>query len=241
MTILCPTAALWDRSPVPALRALGGAALPAAQVQRNFRLVSDASFVPPFTVGTRASAHTFAAGVEHHLPAVTFGARRVRFAPCVVGGTSYHTIKFANNGDTPVRPASRAFERPDGRRSTTNAVSVGIRQILFAFDVARIGPFSIRPHEGLVQPHSVQVSHAARSIPRGTVHPVRRTVQLVAVRFAPMAPRKFAHTVPLVLNYSSVHTVQVRAHPQGVKPSVTVHDGAHCGMACSLRFAVHTL
>ena len=85
------------------------AALSAAQVQRNFRLVSDASFVPPFTVGTRASAHTFAAGVEHHLPAVTFGARRVRFAPCVVGGTSYHTIKFANNGDTPVRPRQPGF------------------------------------------------------------------------------------------------------------------------------------
>ena len=80
-----------------------------AQVQRNFRLVSDASFVPPFTVGTRASAHTFAAGVEHHLPAVSFGARRVRFAPCVVGGTSYHTIKFANNGDTPVRPRQPGF------------------------------------------------------------------------------------------------------------------------------------
>jgi hypothetical protein len=40
---------------------------------------------------------------------VTFGARRVRFAPCVVGGTSYHTIKFANNGDTPVRPRQPGF------------------------------------------------------------------------------------------------------------------------------------
>ena len=89
---------------VPVLRARSR-----CQVQRNFRLVSDASFVPPFTVGTRASAHTFAAGVEHHLPAVTFGARRVRFAPCVVGGTSYHTIKFANNGDTPVRPRQPGF------------------------------------------------------------------------------------------------------------------------------------
>ena len=74
------------------------------KVQRNFRLVHESSFAPPWTLPLRVLGHTFPASSESFLPRVDFKLRQqcVRFPSCHVGDTAYTTVRMDNTGHTPV-------------------------------------------------------------------------------------------------------------------------------------------
>jgi hypothetical protein len=101
------------------------------KTQRNFRLVSDESFVPPEVVSTLVSAHTFAGGVEHHLPATKLDTTTICFASCIIGSATYQTYVIRNIGDTP---------------------------LAFTFDMkSASGVFSAKPASGLIQQKELAV------------------------------------------------------------------------------------
>ena len=79
------------------------------KAQRNFRLVNDASFTPPWCKTLRVLGHTFGAQADQFIADIQCHAARVEFPDCVVGDVVFATKKFTNRGST---PASFLF-RPD--------------------------------------------------------------------------------------------------------------------------------
>ena len=77
--------------------------------QRNFRLVNDVSFTPPWCKTLRVLGHTFGAQAEQFISDIHTHAPRVDFPDCHVGDVVFATKKFTNRGST---PASFEF-RPD--------------------------------------------------------------------------------------------------------------------------------
>lgn len=74
------------------------------KINRNFRLVDDATLNPSWAITVRASGHTFLPHIEHYLPKtdITSGVREIDFSPCYIGETVYQTTKIHNEGETPI-------------------------------------------------------------------------------------------------------------------------------------------
>ena len=74
------------------------------KTMRNFRLVSDKSFVPPWHVEVEVQGHTFAPGAEHFLPKVELpGAGKTVFFPASsVPGRRHQTLAMQNLAHTPL-------------------------------------------------------------------------------------------------------------------------------------------
>ena len=75
---------------------------------RNFRLVSEDTFTPPWCVTVTVAGHTFPSGEETFIPKIQFPAARLDFPTCLVDGAVYRTARVTNSGDT---PAKFAFPR----------------------------------------------------------------------------------------------------------------------------------
>lgn len=104
----------------------------AFKVQRNFRLVNDVSFAPPWALPLRVLGHTFSQSAESFLPRVDFNLRKksARLPSCHVGDTVYTTIRMDNNGHTPV---------------------------MFQFKPDASGTFAVQPTGGVVPRESFQI------------------------------------------------------------------------------------
>eukprot|EP01047_Picozoa_sp_COSAG01_P047929 COSAG01_NODE_4623_length_4868_cov_3.974837_5_plen_563_part_01 len=74
------------------------------KTMRNFRLVTDKSFVPPWHLEVEVQGHTFAPGAEHFLPKVGLpgGGDTVFFPAAPVPGSRYQTLALTNNAHTPL-------------------------------------------------------------------------------------------------------------------------------------------
>lgn len=90
------------------------------KTQRNFRLVNDESFTPPWCLTLRAIGHTFAASNEQFIPDIKFHTRRLNFPACHLGDSVFLTTRITNNGNTPALfrfkpdPANVFDVRPTG-------------------------------------------------------------------------------------------------------------------------------
>ena len=103
------------------------------KTMRNFRLVTDKSFVPPWHVEVEVQGHTFAPGAEHFLPKVELPGEgsTVFFPASSVPGKKHQTLALKNLAHTPL------FFNMD--TSVTNRV------------------FSCKPMRGLVDPGAMQM------------------------------------------------------------------------------------
>ncbi len=103
------------------------------KTMRNFRLVTDKSFVPPWHVEVEVQGHTFAPGAEHFLPKVELPGEgsTVFFPASSVPGRKHQTLALKNLAHTPL------FFNMDS--SLTDRV------------------FSCKPMRGLVQPSAMQM------------------------------------------------------------------------------------
>jgi hypothetical protein len=103
------------------------------KTMRNFRLVTDKSFVPPWHVEVEVQGHTFAPGAEHFLPKVELPGEgsTVFFPAASVPGRKHQTLALKNLAHTPL------FFNMD--TSLTDRV------------------FSCKPMRGLVQPSAMQM------------------------------------------------------------------------------------
>jgi hypothetical protein len=103
------------------------------KTMRNFRLVTDKSFVPPWHVEVAVQGHTFPGGAEHFLPKVGLpgGGEPVYFPACCVPGAQHQTLALTNKAHTPL------FFNMD--RSLASSV------------------FSCKPVAGLVAAHGMQM------------------------------------------------------------------------------------
>lgn len=103
------------------------------KTMRNFRLVTDKSFVPPWHLEVQVQGHTFPSGAEHFLPKVGLpgGGDTVYFPACCVPGSQYQTLALTNKAHTP---------------------------LFFAMDQKLTSSvFSCLPKSALVQPHGMQM------------------------------------------------------------------------------------
>lgn len=99
---------------------------------RNFRLVNDETFTPPWCMTPMVAGNTFPPGEDTFIPKIDFGATRLDFPSCHVDRSVYRTVRVSNTGDTPVK-----FAFMDG-------VNTGEDRDL------RGSPFSVKPRFGVL-------------------------------------------------------------------------------------------
>jgi len=77
----------------------------ALKTMRSFRLVTDETFIPPWSITPRVDGHLFPPGSEHFLAKgeIDIPNHRLNFPPCIPGERVYQTFTIANGGDTPLR------------------------------------------------------------------------------------------------------------------------------------------
>ncbi|KAJ3020998.1 hypothetical protein HKX48_009403 [Thoreauomyces humboldtii] len=70
---------------------------------RNFRLVNQETFTPPWCLTPLVTGNTFTPGEDSFIPKIDFGGQRLDFPACHVDRSVYRTIRVSNTGDTPVQ------------------------------------------------------------------------------------------------------------------------------------------
>jgi hypothetical protein len=72
---------------------------------RNFRLVNDDIFTPPWCLNPTIAGNTMvSADTNSYIPRITFdNLNRIDYPSCHVDKSVYRVIKVTNNGDTPVK------------------------------------------------------------------------------------------------------------------------------------------
>ncbi|KAJ3182506.1 hypothetical protein HDU85_002604 [Gaertneriomyces sp. JEL0708] len=69
---------------------------------RNFRLVNEDTFTPPWCLTPMVTGNTFPPTQSFFIPKVSFNALRLDFPSCHVDKSVYRTVRVSNTGDTPV-------------------------------------------------------------------------------------------------------------------------------------------
>mmetsp|Transcript_15768 Transcript_15768/g.37278 ORF Transcript_15768/g.37278 Transcript_15768/m.37278 type:complete len:1920 (+) Transcript_15768:72-5831(+) len=100
------------------------------KTQRNFRLVKDETFVPPFTVALRITGHTFGPGAEHFSARVSMSHSKVVFTQCAPRERGYQVVLLENKGDT---------------------------NVVFNFETDSKNTFRARPRSGIILPHGTNL------------------------------------------------------------------------------------
>eukprot|EP00842_Homolaphlyctis_polyrhiza_P005315 jgi/Hompol1/5785/HPOL_004691-RA len=70
---------------------------------RNFRLVNEDTFTPPWCLTPTVAGNTFPPGEDTFIPKISFGATRLDFPACHVDKSVYRTVRVSNAGDTSVK------------------------------------------------------------------------------------------------------------------------------------------
>ena len=70
---------------------------------RNFRLVNEDTFTPPWCLTPEVAGNTFPPGEDTFIPKTNFGRTNVVFPPCFVDRSEYQILRIANAGDTTVK------------------------------------------------------------------------------------------------------------------------------------------
>ncbi|KAJ3320632.1 hypothetical protein HDV06_005150 [Boothiomyces sp. JEL0866] len=70
---------------------------------RNFRLVNEDTFTPPWCLTPVVAGNTFPPGEDTFIPKVHFGKTKIIFPPCYVDRSEYQIIRITNTGDTTVK------------------------------------------------------------------------------------------------------------------------------------------
>ncbi|KAI8834503.1 hypothetical protein BC829DRAFT_448428 [Chytridium lagenaria] len=87
---------------------------------RNFRLVNEDIFTPPWCLTPTVAGNTFPPGEDTFIPKINFGANRLDFPSCHVDKSVYRTVRVSNTGDTPVK-----FAFIEGNSNTAHGIGGG--------------------------------------------------------------------------------------------------------------------
>ena len=70
---------------------------------RNFRLVNEDTFTPPWCLTPKVAGNTFPSGQDTFIPKIDWSNARVVFPSCYVDRSEYQILKIANAGDTTIK------------------------------------------------------------------------------------------------------------------------------------------
>ncbi|KAJ3105560.1 hypothetical protein HDU97_007902 [Phlyctochytrium planicorne] len=112
---------------------------------RNFRLVNEDSFTPPWCLTPTVAGNTFPPGEDTFIPKINFGASRLDFPSCHVDRSVYRTVRVSNTGDTPVKFSF--LEGATGVSSNSALYGIGGGTPLATEGGA---PFSVKPRTGIL-------------------------------------------------------------------------------------------
>lgn len=106
---------------------------------RNFRLVNEDTFTPPWCLSPEIAGNTFPPGEDTFIPKINFSRTKVVFPPCYIDRSEYQTIKIVNSGDTTVKFSFLDNTNTAGIGGDTELSNLG-------------GPaFSVKPRVGVLK------------------------------------------------------------------------------------------
>ncbi|KAI9141425.1 hypothetical protein BKA69DRAFT_1166792 [Paraphysoderma sedebokerense] len=170
---------------------------------RNFRLVNEGTFTPPWCLTLQVAGNTFSEGQESFIPKLQFPANRLDFPACHVDACVYRTVRVTNAGDTPVKfifqdtkdsfaPSTKQienFERKpkDSERHKTESTSV----------------FAVKPQHGTLAPNQSQ---------------------LFVLRFSPTESKLYEWPLKCLFNNSLSNIYEILMRGVGSLPSLSIED-----------------
>ncbi|KAI9203276.1 uncharacterized protein BJ171DRAFT_600142 [Polychytrium aggregatum] len=158
---------------------------------RNFRLVNEDTFTPPWCLTPTISGNTFPPGEESFIPKINFGTTRLDFTPCHVDKSIYRTVGIFNAGDTPVK-----FAFMDNHPHSMLGIGGGGALISSGADT----PFSVKPRTGLLH---------------------KNESQLIVFRFSPSEQRLYEQSLKCFFNSSSVNSYDIQTKGIGYYPQIS--------------------
>ncbi|KAK3287418.1 hypothetical protein CYMTET_5071, partial [Cymbomonas tetramitiformis] len=115
------------------------------KTMRNFRLVTEENFSPPWCLSVQAIGHTFLGSGEEFTPKAEFTTKRVQFPPCEVGQSTYTTVALVNNGDTPIKYAFPDYAKMGYQEDLALSVEAGS------------GVYKVHPASGIIPSHQFAI------------------------------------------------------------------------------------
>ncbi|KAJ3049787.1 hypothetical protein HK097_009215 [Rhizophlyctis rosea] len=162
---------------------------------RNFRLVNEDTFTPPWCLTPMVAGNTFPPGEDTFLPKINFGALRLDFPSCHVDKTVYRTVRVSNTGATPVK-----FAFMDSAAAIGGPGSIGGGTML----ASRGGPpFAVKPRVGLLH---------------------KNESRLIVFRFSPGEQRLYEQALNCVFNSSAGNTLDLQMRGVGYYPQLSFAD-----------------
>ncbi|KAJ3035518.1 hypothetical protein HDV00_003672 [Rhizophlyctis rosea] len=161
---------------------------------RNFRLVNEDTFTPPWCLTPMIAGNTFSPGEDTFLPKINFGALRIDFPSCHVDKTVYRTVRVSNTGDTPVKFAFMDNNFPGGPGSIGGGTALATRGG---------PPFSVKPRVGLLH---------------------KNEARLIVFRFSPGEQRVYEQALNCVFNSSAGNTHDLQMRGVGYYPQLSFAD-----------------
>ncbi|KAI9319548.1 hypothetical protein BDR26DRAFT_905030 [Obelidium mucronatum] len=161
---------------------------------RNFRLVNEDTFTPPWCLTPTVAGNTFPPGEDTFIPKIEFGTSRLDFPACYVDKSVYQTVRITNAGDTPVKYAFvdtqfqfNAMNNSNGGNNNGNAQDLLAQGIGGGTPLALQGgvPFSVKPRIGMLH---------------------KNESRLVVFRFSPSEQKTYEQAMKCFFNSSVTNT-----------------------------------
>ncbi|KAJ3030918.1 UNVERIFIED_CONTAM: hypothetical protein HDU68_007279 [Siphonaria sp. JEL0065] len=172
---------------------------------RNFRLVNEDTFTPPWCLTPTVAGNTFPPGEDTFIPKIEFGTIRLDFPACHVDKSVYQTVRISNAGDTPVKFAfvdtQFQFSAINGN-SNNPSLSPSINQgIGGGTPLALQGgaPFSVKPRIGMLN---------------------KNESRLVVFRFSPSEQKSYEQALKCYFNSSLSNTYDLQIRGVGFFPQL---------------------
>ncbi|XP_006820550.2 cilia- and flagella-associated protein 65-like [Saccoglossus kowalevskii] len=124
---------------------------------RDYRLVQDETFSPPWCMTLNTVGHTFQPGNETFLPRFTLDSKSLLFPAVSPNETIFKTLLLTNNGTTPIH---YAFE-PDPSGTYSVKPSKGLLQDKYQIFVVRMNPKIAKTHRHILK---VKLNDAAKHV-----------------------------------------------------------------------------
>lgn len=160
---------------------------------RNFRLVNEETFTPPWCLTPTVAGNTFPPGKETFIPKVDFSRSRFDFPACHVDRSVYHPVLVTNSGDTSIKFSFNEI----GGTTKANESLVPLSQ---AGNRQTMAIFSIKPSVGVLQ---------------------KNESKLILMRFAPSDQRIYDEIATCYFNSSEANNFILNMYGYGYYPRIS--------------------
>ncbi|KAI9333355.1 hypothetical protein DFJ73DRAFT_963215 [Zopfochytrium polystomum] len=191
---------------------------------RNFRLVNQDTFTPPWCLTPMVAGNTFPPGEDTFIPKIDFGATRLDFPSCHVDRSVYRTVRVSNTGDTPVKfafldgaaplvpshgggtqppPQRRLVLQPGAAAGGTNSTDKSLAAVAFGSAGGGTAPFSVKPHVGILH---------------------KNESRLIVFRFMPAEQRPYEQALKCYFNSSLSNAQDIHVRGVGYYPELSFEN-----------------